>query len=31
MARELTSNRVWEDVEKHTFGVLGFVTAQGEA
>ncbi|MDH5521947.1 MAG: pyridoxamine 5'-phosphate oxidase family protein, partial [Acidimicrobiia bacterium] len=27
----LTTDRVWEDIEKHVFGVLGFVTAQGEA
>ena len=31
MVPNLTTDRVWEDIEKHVFGVLGFVTAQGEA
>jgi len=28
---QLTSNEVWEEIEKNVFGVLGFVTPKGEA
>ena len=31
MTHQLTSNQVWEEVEKNNFGVLGMVTADGES
>lgn len=31
MTTELTSEQVWEVIGKHNFGVLGMVTAKGEA
>ena len=31
MTLQLTSNRVWEEVEKNNFGVLGMVTSKGES
>ena len=30
MSLQLTSNQVWDEVERHAFGVLGMVTANGE-
>lgn len=31
MTLEKTSNQIWEEIEKNTFGVLGMVTAHGES
>lgn len=31
MSLQLSSNQVWEEVEKNSFGVLGMVTLNGEA
>ncbi|MEN8173668.1 MAG: pyridoxamine 5'-phosphate oxidase family protein [Chloroflexota bacterium] len=31
MAVELTTQQVWQEIEKKLFAVLGFVTAEGEA
>lgn len=31
MTLQLPSNQVWAEIEKHIFGVLGMVTAKGEA
>ena len=31
MTMQLTSSRVWEEIEKNTFGVLGMVTPKGES
>jgi len=31
MTVQLTSNRVWEEIEKNSFGVLGMVTTKGES
>ena len=31
MSTQLTSNQVWQEIEKHFFAVLGMVTAKGES